>query len=132
VRQTICWVKDAFVLGRQDYHWQHELLFYGWAPGARHTWLGGRDQSTVWQFARPRRSPEHPTQKPVALVERALRNSSRPGAAVLDPFLGSGTTLIACERLDRRGFGVELDPRYAQVAIERWEALTGEEAQRVD
>lgn len=134
----IVWAKSAAVLGRGDYHWMHEPLLYGWRDGAAHHWYGDRRQTTVWQIPTDHMAGGddhrylHPTQKPVALVERALLNSSRPGDVVLDPFLGSGSTLIACERLGRRCFGIELDPRYVQVAIERWERFSGERAERLN
>lgn len=134
----IIWAKTAPVLGRGDYHWAHEPLLYGWRTGGRHSWYGDRRQTTVWTIPTDHlaggdeRRYVHPTQKPVALVERALLNSSRPGDVVLDPFLGSGSTLIGCERLGRRCYALELDPRYAQVAIERWERFTGERAEQTD
>src|SRR5207247_1053120 len=93
--QNLIWVKDAFTLGRGDYHWRHEPMLYGWKEGAPHQTVEDRTQDTVWECPRPRRSIEHPTMKPVALIERALRNSTRLGDAVLDPFGGSGSTLIA-------------------------------------
>ena len=131
----IVWTKTAPVMGRGDYHWQHEVIAYGWRTGAPHRWYGGRKQSTVWQFPTdhvaggPDHRYAHPTQKPVALLERALMNSSRPGDIVLDPFLGSGSTLIAAERLGRRCHGMEIEPRYVQVAVERWERFTGRKAE---
>lgn len=130
VRQSIVWVKDQFVLGRADYHWRHELVHYGWIAGRRHRWLGGRSEDSVWEIPRPRRSAEHPTMKPTALVRRALRNSSRAGDLVLDPFAGSGTTLLAAHQMRRRAAVVELDPRYAQVTIARWERLSGRTAEQ--
>jgi len=130
LKQCLIWVKQNFVLGRQDYHWQHEPILYGWAPGAAHRWFGDRKQSTVWPVDRPRRSEEHPTMKPVELVERALLNSSAPGARVLDPFGGSGTTLIACEKFGRSAYLMELDPHYCDVIIQRWQEFTGETARR--
>ena len=100
-------------------------VWYGWPDGSQRHWAGGRDQGDVWPIPRPAASPLHPTQKPLALVERAITNSSPPGATVLDPFCGTGTTLIACERSGRRGVGVEIDPRYVAATIARWEAFTG-------
>ena len=132
LRQQLVWVKDAFVMGRQDYHWRHETILYGWADGAAHYFGGGRAQDTVWEIPRPRRSEEHPTMKPVELVARALANSSRAGELVYDPFAGSGTTLIAAEQTGRRCASVELDPRYAQVSIERWQSFSGRTAERLD
>ncbi len=131
VRQTLVWVKDRFVLGRSDYHARHEPILYGWRPGAAHHFVDDRTQDTVWEIARPARSAEHPTMKPVALVERAIRNSSRPGETVYDPFAGSGTTLIAAEVAGRTCRAIEIDPRYAQVIVVRWEALAGRRATRL-
>lgn len=131
LRQAIVWVKDVFVMGRQDYHWRHESILYGWVDGAAHYFVDDRTQDTVWECQRPRASKEHPTMKPVALVERALRNSSRPGDAVYEPFSGSGTALVGCERLGRACYAVEIEPRYAQVSIDRWEAFTGQKAEKV-
>ena len=122
---TIIWAKDRFTLGRADYQRQYEPIWYGWPQGTTRQWQGGRDQSDVWSIPRPAASPLHPTQKPLALVERAIANSSTPGATVLDPFCGAGTTLIACERTGRRAVGVEIDPRYVAATIARWEAFTG-------
>lgn len=124
VHQTVVWVKDRFVLGHADYHARHEPILYGWRPGAAHHFVGDRTQDTIWEVPRPARSAEHPTMKPVALIERAIRNSSRPGETVYDAFSGSGTTLIAAEITGRTALAMEIDPRYAQVALERWAALT--------
>ena len=125
----IC-AKDRFVLGRADYQRQYEPIWYGWPDGAKRQWHGGRDKADIWQIPRPQESPLHPTQKPLALVERALAHSSAAGDAVLDPFLGSGTTLIAAERTGRVCRAVELDPRYVDVVVRRWEAFTGDQAVR--
>ncbi len=130
-KQCIVWVKDSFVMGRQDYHWRHEPLLYGWKPGAAHSWASDRTQDTVWEIPRPKRSTEHPTMKPVELVSRAIVNSSKPGDMVLDPFGGSGSTLIACEAEGRVCRTAELDPRYVDVIVERWETFTGRRAERV-
>ena len=129
---TITWAKDRFTLGRADYQRQYEPVWYGWAAGRQRHWQGGRDQGDVWPIPRPAASPLHPTEKPLALVERAIANSSPPGAVVLDPFCGAGTTLIACERMGRRGVGVEIDPRYVAATIARWEAFSGEAAVPLD
>ena len=129
---TIIWAKDRFVLGRADYQRQYEPIWFGWRQGAQHHWCGDRDQGDVWTIPRPADSPLHPTMKPLALVERAIDNSSRPGDVVLDLFLGSGTTLIAAERTGRVCYGMELDPHYAQVAVLRWQAFTGEQARRIE
>lgn len=128
LRQQIVWAKDQFVLGRQDYHWRHETILYGWRDGAAHYYAGGRSQDTVWEIPRPKRSAEHPTMKPVQLVSRALLNSSTPGSTVLDLFLGSGTTLIAAEQLGRVCCGMEIDPGYCDVIVKRWENLTNGKA----
>ena len=177
LKQCLVWVKNALVLGRQDYHWQHEPILYGWKPGAKHNWCGDRKQSTVIRpedvvsvepdgqgfilsfnvgfeamrihvpayevVARteqssiiledkPTRNAEHPTMKPVKLCGRAIRNSSRRGEIVGDYFGGSGSTLIACEQLERACRMMELDPRYCDVIVERWEKLTGGSAIRLE
>lgn len=160
LRQQIVWVKDRFVLGRQDYHLKHETCLYGWAEGETpgpvvpplevdeaeefalygvahdtvlygwnvgrgHTWLGGRRQDSVWVHPRPQSSKLHPTMKPVALVERAVLNSTRPGDVVLDVFGGSGSTLMACEHAGRAARLVELDPKFVDVIARRWQEYTG-------
>ncbi len=127
----VVWAKDNFTLGHADYQRQFEPIWYGWREGTKHFWCGGRDQGDVWSVPKPRVNPLHPTQKPVALAERAIGNSSRPGDVVLDLFLGSGSTLIAAERLGRACYGMELDPAYVQVVLERWEAHTGRTAAKV-
>jgi DNA modification methylase len=132
VRQQLIWVKDVFVMGRHDYHYRHEPILYGWKDGAAHVFGGGRAQDTVWEIARPRRSEEHPTIKPVELVARAILNSSSPGDVVYEPFAGSGTTIIAAAQSGRRCLALEIDPRYVQVAIERWQTFTGQAAVKVD
>ena len=126
-RQTIHWVKNnaTFAPLGVDYHWQEEPILYGWVPGAAHRFFGGRTQTTVWEIDRPTKSPEHPTMKPVELVERAINNSSLPGEVVFDPFCGSGTTLVACEKLRRKCRAIELDEGYAAVILQRWADLTG-------
>ncbi|RQZ18128.1 DNA modification methylase [Burkholderia sp. Bp9031] len=126
--QCCVWVKQSLVLGRQDYHWQHEPVLYGWKPTAKHRWYADRSQSTVWSFDRPTRNDLHPTMKPVAVVEYPIRNSSRDGDIVLDTFGGSGTTLIACEKSGRCARLIELDPGYCDVIIARWQAFTGLQA----
>lgn len=134
--QGLIWVKDALVLGHSDYHFRHEPLLYGRKPGpARYGrghvgWHGGDAQTSVFEIARPRASREHPTAKPVELIRRCLENSSTFGETVLDPFLGSGSTLIAAEQLGRCCVGVEIDPSYVDVAVSRWETFTGLEATR--
>lgn len=130
-RQTVVWVKDAMVLGHSDYHYRHEPIFYGWAPGAPHQPPPTRDKTTVWEFPRPKASKKHPTMKPVALLARAMADTIPVDATVYDPFLGSGTTLIAAEQMQRRCVGVEIEPKYCDVIVERWEKLTGQKAKRV-
>ncbi len=124
----VIWAKDRFTLGRSDYQRQFEPILYGWPEGAKHHWCGARDQGDVWLINRPAKNDLHPTMKPVGLVERAIRNSSPRGGVVLDPFGGSGTTLIAAERTGRVARLLELDPRYVDVIVERWQAETGREA----
>jgi DNA modification methylase len=129
--QTLIWVKDRFVLGHADYHARHEAILYGWREGKAHHFVDDRTQDTVWEIERPARNVAHPTMKPVELVARAIRNSSRPGELVYDPFAGSGTTLVAAEQTGRSARVMELDPRYAQVILERWAALVGAPAERL-
>ena len=124
-RQSLVWVKDSPVLGRMDYHYRHEPIYFGWTPGASHARVPTRDQNTVWEIPRPKSSPEHPTMKPVALVERALTNSSKVGELCLDPFSGSATTLVACEKTSRIARLLELEPRFVDLGIKRWQAFTG-------
>jgi site-specific DNA-methyltransferase (adenine-specific) len=124
-KHTIAWVKDVFVLGRADYHYRHESIFYGWTPGAGHKQVEDRTQDSVWEIPRPKQSKEHPTMKPIELITRAIENSSNRKDFVLDLFGGSGSTLIACEQTDRICFMMELDPKYVDVIIARWEKLTG-------
>jgi DNA modification methylase len=125
---TIIWAKHQFSLSRADLHPQHEPILYGWPEGETHYWCGRRDLGTVWSFAKPRVNELHPTQKPVELIERALEISSRPGDIVLDLCGGSGSTLIACENTARTARLMELDPQYADVIVERWQAFTGQSA----
>ena len=128
----IIWAKNTFTMGRSDYQRQYEPILYGWREGTTHHWCGDRDQGDVWQIDRPTASPLHPTMKPLPLIERAIRNSSEPGNKILDLFLGSGSTLIACERTGRVCYGMELEPLYVDVARMRWEAFTGEKAIRLE
>ena len=160
MKQALVWVKQQFVLGRQDYQWKHEPILYGWKPGAAHGFYGGRAQSTVLEDGldldamtkgelkaalaglleeiptsvleedRPHRSDLHPTMKPVELIARLMTNSSMPGETVLDPFGGSGSTLIAAENTGRRALLMEVDPGYCDVIVDRWERHTGEKATR--
>lgn len=128
---TLIWVKDRFVLGRSDYQRSFEPIWYGWPAGAKRHWSGGRAQSDVWRIDRPSDSPLHPTMKPLELIERALENSSEVGDTILDPFLGSGSSLIAAERTGRKLRGVEISPHYVDVAVARWEAFSGEKAKKI-
>lgn len=166
---VLIWKKDSLVLGRSDYQWMHEPILYGWRPGSKHKWVGGRKNTTVQQLGdsigfeqqpdgswcfrngdrvvvvegaasarevipsvmdepKPKRNGEHPTMKPVALIERMLRNSARPGDLVLDPFGGSGSTLIAADRLGMSARLIELSPAYADVIIKRWQTYAGRRA----
>lgn len=129
-RQTLVWVKDSMVLGHSDYHYKHEPIFYGWKPGALHRQPPNRTQVSVWEIDRPKRNKEHPTMKPVELVAKAIENSSLRGESIYDPFLGSGTTLIAAEQLGRKCYGMEISPAYCDVIVKRWETLTGKKATR--
>ena len=179
LKQCIIWVKNALVMGRQDHHWQHEPILYGWKPGEAHRWYGGRNKTTViksedgvfvnktetgfqitfnnehqkvvldvpayevkeiltdeitttWHINKPLRSGEHPTMKPIKLCARAISNSSKEGDIVLDVFGGSGSTLMACEQLNRICYMVELDEKYCDVIIKRYETFTGEKAVLLD
>ena len=161
LKQCLIWVKDSLVLGRQDYNWQHEPILYGWKPGAAHSWYGPFTNTTVVEFSkrdwskaskdelvefitsgfetssvirekRPRRNDIHPTMKPIALVAKMLKNSCVSGNRVLDPFGGSGSTLIACEQLGLKAALIELDPKYCDVIVKRWENLTGQKAELVN
>jgi len=124
----IIWAKNTFTLGRADYQRQYEPILYGWRDGADHFWCGARDQGDVWQIKKPTKNDLHPTMKPVELVERAVRNSSKTRDIVLDPFGGSGSTLIACEKAGRRARLIELDPKYVDVIVRRWQDWSGKQA----
>lgn len=128
VRQCLIWQKNSMVMGRQDYHWQHEPCLYGWKDGAGHLWASDRKQTTLLKFDRPSRSEDHPTMKPVALFEYQLLNNTKGGDIVLDSFGGSGTTLIAAEKNGRIARIMELDPKYVDVIVKRWEDFTGQKA----
>lgn len=153
-RHTLVWVKQTFVMGRADYHYRHELIYYGWKEGAAHYFIDDRSKDTVWEkeptdeeiikwfrketektdvwrFKKPARNREHPTMKPIELVSQAVRNSTIRNQAVLDPFGGSGSTLIAAEQLNRICYTMELDPRYVDVIIRRYEKLTGQKATKL-
>ena len=160
VRQCLIWNKNALVLGKQDYQWKHEPCLYGWKSGASHYFVKNRkittvlndgvdidvmtsdelreltreitESSSVINENKPTRNGEHPTMKPVGLLSRQIRNSSRIGEKVLDLFGGSGSTLVACEQLDRVCYMMELDPKYCDVVVKRWETLTGEKAKKTN
>ncbi len=127
----IIWAKNTFTLGRADYQRQYEPILYGWREGSDHFWCGARDQGDVWFVNKPTKNDLHPTMKPVELVERAILNSSKTRDIVLDLFGGSGTTLIAAEKTNRRARLIELDPKYVDVIIKRWQAYSGKKATRV-
>ncbi len=124
----VIWVKNHFTLGRSDYQRQYEPILYGWAEGSGHFWCGARDQGDVWSVDKPAVNDLHPTMKPVELVQRAIRNSSNRRDVVFDPFGGSGSTLIACETTGRQARLIELDPRYVDVIVKRWQDYTGRKA----
>jgi DNA modification methylase len=168
----LVWVKDALVLGRSDYQWQHEPILYGWKPTGAHRWYGDRKSTTVSEFMleapltevepgtyrlrlgeqwfvicgekltikelattitripRPKKNEDHPTMKPVALIDKMLRNSTKRGDLVFDPFGGSGSTMISCEKLNRAAFLCELEPKFCDVIVLRWEQATGKKARR--
>lgn len=125
---TIVWVKDQFVLGGSNYHSRFEPIWYGWPDKTKSSYTGQRNLDDVWEFARPKVSEEHPTMKPTVLVAQAVNNSSKPGDLVFDPFTGSGTTLMACDQTKRRFVGIEIDPRYCDVIVKRWETSSGKKA----
>jgi DNA modification methylase len=122
LRHMLVWAKDSFVLGRSDYHYQHEPIIYGWLDGAAHHSAAPRGSSSLWQIPRPRSAKEHPTMKPVALVRRMIADGLRPGGVVLDPFAGSGTTLVAAAVEGARCAAIEIDPHYCDVIRRRWAA----------
>ena len=130
VRHCLVWTKEVLVMGRQDYQWQHEPCLYGWKEGAAHGWYSDRKQTTLLRFSRPTRSEDHPTMKPVALFSYLMGNSTAPQGLAYDPFLGSGTTMIAAEQLGRTCYGMEISPAYCDVIVKRWETLTGQKATR--
>lgn len=130
-RQELVWAKNVMVLGRQDYQWKHEPCLYGWKEGRSHRWFNDRSQTTILEFNKPSRNGEHPTMKPIPLFAYLIKNSSKEGDLVLDNFGGSGTTLIACEQLNRKCRMMEFDPHYCDVIIARWEKLTGKKAEKI-
>lgn len=127
--QCLIWVKNTFVMGRQDYQWQHEPCLYGWKEGAGHYFTDDRTQSTILEYDKPQRNELHPTMKPVDMLCQLIKNSSEENQVILDLFGGSGSTLIACEQMNRTCYTMELDPKYCDVIIKRWEALTGLKAE---
>lgn len=128
----IIWAKNTFTLGRADYQRQYEPILYGWGKDKEHYWCGDRNQSDVWEYNKPVKNDLHPTMKPVELVERAINNSSKIGNIVLDGFGGSGSTLIACEKTGRSARLIELDPKFCDVIVRRWEEYTGNKAQLIE
>lgn len=121
----VVWAKNHFTLGRADYQRQYEPILYGWREGTDHYWCGERNQGDVWHIDKPQANDLHPTMKPVKLIERAIRNSSKTRDTVLDPFAGSGSTAIACEITGRTGRLIELDPKYCDVTVRRWQEYVG-------
>jgi len=128
IRQCLIWAKSTMVMGRQDYHWKHEPCLYGWKSGASHLWASDRKQTTVLNFDKPSRNAVHPTMKPVELFAYQILNNTKGQDIVLDLFGGSGTTIIACEKHGRCGYLMELDPKYCDVIVKRWEEYTGNTA----
>jgi DNA modification methylase len=118
--ECLIWVKNALVLGRQDYHWRHEPILYGWKEGSAHYFVDDRTQDTIWEYNKPKRNEEHPTMKPLELVGKAIANSSRPNETVLDLFGGSGSTMIASDQLQRKALIMELDERFVDVIVKRY------------
>jgi DNA modification methylase len=118
--ECLVWVKNALVLGRQDYHWRHEPILYGWKEGAAHYFVDDRSQDTIWEYNKPRKNEEHPTMKPLELVGKAISNSSRRHETILDLFGGSGSTMIAADQLDRKAYLMELDEKFIDVIVKRY------------
>lgn len=131
VRQCLIWNKNSMVMGRQDYQWKHEPCLYGWKDGAGHLWASDRRQVTVLDFNRPNVNDLHPTMKPIGLFDYQIKNNTKGGDIVLDLFGGSGTTIMACEQNGRSAYTMELDPRYVDVIVDRWEKLTGKKAELI-
>lgn len=128
VRQCLIWNKNSMVMGRQDYHWKHEPCLYGWKDGASHLWASDRKQTTVIDYQRPKKAEIHPTMKPVGLFDYQIKNNTKGGDIILDLFNGSGTTIMACEQNGRVARCMELDPRYVDACVKRWENFTGQKA----
>jgi site-specific DNA-methyltransferase (adenine-specific) len=132
VKQELIWNKSSLVMCRQDYQQKHEPCLYGWKDGNSHNWYGDRKQTTIIDFERPSKSDLHPTMKPIGLLAIQIKNSSKTDDIIFDGFGGSGSTLIACEQLNRKCYMAELDPKYVDVIIERWENFTGNKAEKID
>lgn len=131
IRSQIIWAKNHFAISRGDYHWQHEACYYVVRKGKVGHFVGDRKQTTLWQIDKPlSRETGHSTQKPVACMQRPIENNSNKGQIVYDPFLGSGTTVIAAENTGRVCYGVELNPKYCDVIVKRWENYTGKRAEK--
>jgi DNA modification methylase len=126
--ECLIWAKNKFVMGRQDYQWKHEPILYGWKEGAAHYFINDRSQSTVLEFDKPNKNEDHPTMKPIDLLVYLIKNSSKENQLILDLFGGSGSTLIAAEQTNRICYTMELDPKYCDVIVRRWEKLTGQKA----
>lgn len=129
VRECLIWVKNVMVMGRQDYQWKHEPCLYGWKDGSGHLWASDRKQTTILNFDKPTKNDIHPTMKPIKLFDYQIKNNTKAGDAVLDLFGGSGTTIMACEQNGRIAYTMELDPRYVDAIINRWEEFTGQKAE---
>jgi len=123
IAQCCIWVKDTFVMGRQDYQWKHEPCLYGWKTGAAHFWNADRKQTTVWNFDKSKANRLHPTMKPIALMAYPITNSTKNGEIVVDLFSGSGSTIMACQQTDRIGYGLEIDPKYVAATVRRFMAM---------
>ena len=121
------WEKNSFVIGRSPYQWGHEPILYGWLKTGKHKWYAGRAESTIWRYDKPKKNADHPTMKPIPLLCYPIKNSSAVNSIVLDTFGGSGSTLIACQQMDRICFALELDPKYASVIVRRYIELCGSE-----
>lgn len=131
MKQCLIWSKNVMIIGRQDYQWKHEPCLYGWKAGASHNWYSDRKQTTLLEFNKPSRNAEHPTMKPIELFAYQIQNSSQKGDIVLDSFGGSGTSIIACEQVNRKCYMMELDPHYCDVILARWEQFTGKKAKKI-
>jgi site-specific DNA-methyltransferase (adenine-specific) len=128
----LIWVKNHFTIGRGDFHWKSEPILYGWVIKGQHNWYGDRKQSNVLEFNKPTKNKHHPTMKPIDLIEYLLKLTTKVNDIVLDPFAGSGSTLIAAEETKRKCYAIELDPAYCDVIIERWEKFTGNKAELIE